>query len=138
MVDAVRKSFLANGRSVGAQFAVSNAKDPRMHPSSTGPSTKTERRLLRKLPWILFFGTTIPLGWALAARQFAVQPLSDDAAKQLLSVDIYAIALVGAVWMGVLTVAVGCAFVLVMKGPRRQADSYEIPPERPEKNDQEH
>jgi hypothetical protein len=93
--------------------------------------TETERRLLGKLPLILLLGTLLPLSWTAATHWWAVQPLDDDSAKALLATDFYAIALVAVVWMWVATVAVGCVTVLIMKGPRRQADSYPLPDEHP-------
>jgi hypothetical protein len=100
--------------------------DPRPPlPASHAPGA--ERDLLRKIPWILLFGTLLPALWAAGLHWLVDIADADDRAKYLLSTDIYAIALAVTVWMGALTAAIGCGFVMVMKGQPYHADSYEIP-----------
>jgi hypothetical protein len=97
---------------------------PRL-PASHAPGV--ERVLLRKLPWILLFGTLLPALWAFGAHQLVDIPDARERAKYLLGIDIHAIALATLVWMGALTTAIGCGFVMVMKGEPHTADSYPIP-----------
>jgi len=94
-------------------------------PASHAPGT--ERVLLRKLPWLLLFGTLLPALWALGAHLLVDIPEANERAKFLLGIDIQAFALATLVWMGALTVAIGCGFVIIMKGQPHQADSYPIP-----------
>ena len=59
-------------------------------------------------------------------------------AKHLYWVDALAIGAVMTVWTAVLTVAIGCWVVMVMKGPHYAADSYPLndaPRPRPDKGD---
>lgn len=94
-------------------------------PPSHAPGA--ERVLLRKLPWLLLFGTLLPALWAVGAHLLVDIPDARERDKYLLGIDIQAIALASLVWMGALTAAIGCGFVMVMKGQPHQADSYPIP-----------
>ncbi len=94
-------------------------------PASHAPGT--ERVLLRKLPWLLLFGTLLPALWVLGVEWLIDIPDADDRAKYVLALKFRAIALASLVWMGALTVAIGCGFVIVMKGQPHEADSYPIP-----------
>ena len=49
-----------------------------------------------------------------------------DPAKAVLSVDIFAIATAFVSWTAVLTVAIGCVVVAIMKGPAYVADPYPV------------
>jgi hypothetical protein len=85
-----------------------------------------ELTLWRRLPAILLWGTLLPL-LVLAVRWWMLPGSagSDDRGWLL-----EAYTLIGVVvlhWTLVLTVAVGCAIVLIMKGPAYVADPY--PPE---------
>jgi len=84
-----------------------------------------ERAILRRLPKALLIGTLIPVGLSVLAR---VLPPADgvDPDKAVLSVDIFAFATALTVWIGVLTVAIGCVVVVIMKGPGYVADAYPV------------
>lgn len=84
-----------------------------------------ERRILRQLPKALLIGTLIPVGLSVIVR---VLPPSDgiDPEKAVLSVDIFSFATVLTFWIGVLTVAIGCVVVAIMKGPAYVADPYPV------------
>jgi hypothetical protein len=86
-----------------------------------------EWALFRRLPAILVLGTAVPVGVALVLWWAAPgQPTSSEERDLLL----WTYQLVGLVllhWTLVLTVAIGCVIVLLMKGPAYVADPY--PPE---------
>lgn len=86
-----------------------------------------ERTLLRQPPLVALVGTVVPMLWALGMHHVHQDGSASEIARTLIEADIYAIALVGLVWMGVLTRAIGCITVVIMKGPRYLADSYPIP-----------
>jgi hypothetical protein len=84
-----------------------------------------EWQILKRLPKALLLGTLIPVGLSVLAR--LLPPAEGvDAAKNILNVDIFAIATAITFWTGVLTVAIGCVVVAIMKGPAYVADAYEI------------
>lgn len=85
-----------------------------------------ERKLWRRLPAILFWGSALPMAGSAIARWTA--PVVRDHAhdKALLLLD-YTMA--GAVllhWTLVATVAIACRIVMVMKGPVQLADPYPL------------
>lgn len=84
-----------------------------------------EWQILRKLPRITLVGLLIPLALAILVRLWPPQP-GADIAKHVKSVDIFAIATTITFLTGVLTVAIGCIVVYVMKGPAYVADAYPL------------
>jgi hypothetical protein len=86
-----------------------------------------EMRLLRLMPRAMLIGTLVPAGLSLAAR--ILYRGSDPAAvaKQVLSIDIFSIALLITAWTAIVTVLIGAVVVYIMKGPAYEADSYPIP-----------
>lgn len=85
-----------------------------------------EWALWRKLPQITLWGTVLPI--AVAALWHAVAPNQPTPAQErsLLLVDYVAAGAVMAHWTLVLTLAIGCAIVILMKGPAYVADPYEL------------
>lgn len=84
-----------------------------------------EWAILKRLPKALLFGTLIPVGLSVLVR--LLPPTEGvDAAKSILNVDIFAVATAITFWTGVLTVAIGCVVVAIMKGPAYVADAYEM------------
>ena len=82
--------------------------------------------IIRKLPLIGLVGTTLPLLLSLLAR---VLPSSDGSAtvfKQVTTVDIFVVAMIVTFWTALLTVAIACFIVFVMKGPAYVADAYPL------------
>jgi hypothetical protein len=84
-----------------------------------------ELRILRKLPRITLVGLLIPLALAVLVRIWPSEP-GVDIAKHVKSVDIFAIATTITFLTGVLTLAIGCIVVYVMKGPAYVADAYPL------------
>jgi hypothetical protein len=85
-----------------------------------------ERRLLRRLPTIALAGTLVPLFFAVASHLFPSAGADADLARHLQFVDHLAIAVVVTHWAGVLTAAIGCVVVILMKGPAYVADRYDL------------
>lgn len=101
-------------------------------PNSRRSPPGLERTILRKLPQWLIGGTLIPLFVSLATRLSPPEGSTAQVAKHIATVDILAIAAGITVWTAVLTVAIGCVVVVLMKGPAYVADAYElIDAERP-------
>jgi hypothetical protein len=85
-----------------------------------------EWTLWRKLPAIALIGTLLPI-LVLGAMHWWADPQTSAAQDRTLHlVDIVVIAVLVFHWTMVVTVAIGCVIVMVMKGPNYQADSYPI------------
>ena len=96
-------------------------------PGFTRSAPGLEWSIWKRLPEILLWGTAVPMAVA-AAAWFAVPGLLTSAEDRHLLLMIYQ--LVGLVmlhWALVLTLAIGCAVVIVMKGPAFVADPYSPP-----------
>ncbi len=101
---------------------------PGFRPSPNG----LEWALWKRLPAILLLGTVLPIGVALAL--WWVVPGQPTAAQErdLLLQTYQLIGLVVLHWTLVLTMAIGCVIVLLMKGPAFVADACPLPArERP-------
>ena len=85
-----------------------------------------ERQILRQLPRVALVGTLLPLCLSLFARLLIDEGSAAEIAKQVRSVDIFAIASLITIWTGILTVGIGSIVVFIMKGPAYAADSYEV------------
>jgi hypothetical protein len=87
-----------------------------------------EQLVWRRLPAILLWGTPLPL--ALAGVNHALAPsvpVSGSSDGALLLWDYTMFGVVVLHWTLVLTVALGCFIVRVMKGPAYVADAYPLP-----------
>ena len=96
----------------------------RIHDRRTAPGL--ELVIIRKLPLIAVVGTAVPLLLSLLAR---VLPASNGSAtlyKQVTTVDILVVATIVTFWTALLTVAIACFIVFVMKGPAYVADAYPL------------
>ncbi|MBC7484399.1 MAG: hypothetical protein H7337_21400 [Rhizobacter sp.] len=87
-----------------------------------------EHLIWRRLPAILLWGTLLPL--ALAGANHALAPAGPESglsngALLLWDYTMYGVVLLH--WTLVLTVALGCFIVRVMKGPAYVADAYPFP-----------
>lgn len=86
-----------------------------------------EHRLWRRLPAILLWGTLLPLALALLNHAFA--PATADSGAESSALLLWDFAMFGLVvlhWTLVLTLALGCFIVRVMKGPAYVADAYPL------------
>lgn len=86
-----------------------------------------EWAVLRKLPMVLLASTVIPALYALAARLMISGDSALEIAKQVQLNDYLAIGVVIFMWTIILTVAIFCVIVVLMKGPAYVADAYELP-----------
>jgi hypothetical protein len=85
-----------------------------------------EWRIWRKLPLILLAGTVLPaLLWVMLEAVLGPEP-SAAQARSLLTASYLAWGAVIFHWTMVLTVGIGCAIVIVMKGPGYVADAYPL------------
>lgn len=97
-----------------------------------------EWQILRRLPRYLVAATVAPLLVAIGARWFFASDNSAVVAKQLMSIDIFCIAVAVTAWTAIFTVGIGCLVVHVMKGPGYVADSYDVShSDRPRQSDDE-
>jgi hypothetical protein len=87
-----------------------------------------EHLIWRRLPAILLLGTLLPLGLAGLNRALAPAVAEIGASNgALLLWDYTMFGVVVLHWTLVLTVAIGCFIVRVMKGPAYVADAYPLP-----------
>ncbi len=97
-----------------------------------------EWTLLKRLPRYLVAATAAPLLVAMGARAMYADGAEAVVAKQILSIDIFCIAIAVTSWTAIATVGIGCVVVHVMKGPGYVADAYDLPhSDRPKKHDDE-
>lgn len=102
-------------------------------PGFTRAPAGLEWKVLRRLPLIAAVGTLLPIAGALAAGWLLGGP--DAAAADAKLATTLQFVLVGVLvlhWTALLTVALLCVIVWIMKGPAYVADGYPLPDaERP-------
>lgn len=86
-----------------------------------------EWALWKRLPAILVLGTALPAGVALALWWLAPGQPTAAEERDLLLLTYQLIGLVVLHWTLVLTVAIACGIVMLMKGPAFVADAYPLP-----------
>lgn len=96
-------------------------------PGSRRAPAGLEWRILRRLPLVLLVGTLLPGLVALGAHWAGHAGPAEAPAKQVQTLDAILIGVVVFHWTAVLTVAIGCFVVMVMKGPGYVADAYPLP-----------
>ena len=84
-----------------------------------------EIRILKRLPRATLIGTLLVLALPVLVRVWPPDP-AIDAAKRVRSVDIFAIAAEISLITLVVTIAIGCVIVHIMKGPAYAADSMPV------------
>ncbi len=90
-----------------------------------------EQRIWRRLPSILLWGTLLPL--VLAGVNHALAPAAPEFGASNGPMLLWDYTMIGVVvlhWTLVLTAALGCFIVRVMKGPAYVADAYPLPDDR--------
>jgi len=93
-----------------------------------------EVRVLKALPRIALAGTLLALAYPLLTR-LLIDDARVDAGKHIKSADIFAIAVEVSLLTAVVTVAIGCIVVYIMKGPAYGADSMPVEhSDRPRQN----
>jgi hypothetical protein len=87
-----------------------------------------EQIIWRRLPAFLLWGTLLPLGFS--GLNHLLSPPDVDAGAAAAALLLWDYKMIGVVvlhWTLVLTVALGCFIVRVMKGPAYVADAYPLP-----------
>ena len=95
----------------------------KIHGRKTPPGLEVQ--ILRRLPRVTLLGTLTILAMPVIVRFWPAQP-GADAAKHIKSVDIFAIATEITLITAVVTVAIGCIVVHIMKGPAYVADAMPV------------
>jgi len=96
-----------------------------------------EMKILKLLPKVALVGTAVPALLAVLARLVINDGAAAEIAKQVRSVDIFCIASLITIWTAIVTVAIGCVVVFIMKGPAYAADSYDVShSDRPRRRDE--
>ena len=85
-----------------------------------------EWRILKKMLKLALASALVPLMVSGFARLLPMDISEMPVSKQLVSVDIFSIALAITAFTALFTLAFGCVVVVIMKGPRYTADSYEL------------
>ena len=101
-------------------------KQPADHPQGPVEPPGLERAIWRKLPHAAIASTLIPLLFYLYVLYFPAVPDGGSVEKTVISAGIAAIAIAVTLWTAIFTVGIGCWIVMVMKGPAKYADSYEL------------
>lgn len=102
-------------------------------PGSRREAAGLEWKLWRKLPLILLLGTVLPLLVAVGVHVGVDTNETPALARQVLLTDYIVAAVVVLHWATVLTVAIGCVVVMIMKGPAYEADPYPVPGPAPDR-----
>ena len=86
-----------------------------------------EWKLLKAVPPALLLSLALPASIAFGGRVYSARAVVENPAKLITSVDIFAWSIAATLVTAVITVAIGCIVVWVMKGPAYVADSYPVP-----------
>ena len=85
-----------------------------------------ERAIWRKLPAILLLGTLLPLAGVALAVWGSAEMVSSSAGRDLQQWAYLMLGVLFVHWTLVLTLAIGCVIVMLMKGPAYVADGYAL------------
>lgn len=85
-----------------------------------------EWRILKMLPMIVAGGVFVPLFLSAFVRLFPFTRPEAEILKLQIGIDILSISLFFAVLSAVITVAIGCITIVLMKGPAYVADAYNL------------
>lgn len=96
-------------------------------PGSRREPPGLERKVFRALPSVLVGGTIVPLLCALFVRLFPAPGSPEEIARQIQLTDFLVFGTLLLHWALVLTVAIYCVIVILMKGPAYVADRYDLP-----------
>ena len=95
-------------------------------PNSIREAPGLEWAIFKKLPATLLLGTLVPLVISVSNRLLPPEGSMEQIAKHIKDVDILLIATAVTIWTAVLTIAIGCVVVILMKGPAYVADAYDM------------
>lgn len=82
--------------------------------------------ILKMLPRIMAGGIFVPLFLSAFVRFFPFDKTAAEIARLHIGIDILSISLFFCVFSAVITVAIGCIIVVLMKGPAYVADAYDL------------
>lgn len=85
-----------------------------------------EWRILRLMPQVALAGTALPAAMAFLARYLIGGSTAAEAARNLQRFEFMMIGLAILIWTLVVTVAIGCVIVWLMKGPAYVADGLPV------------
>ena len=95
-------------------------------PHSVRTASGLEWTLWRKLPMIALLGTVLPLLGLLAVHTMTDTDVNAEHVRWLQMAYYFVGAVLVFHWSMVITVAIGCVIVMVMKGPGYVADGYPV------------
>ena len=78
------------------------------------------------LPLVMAAGVFVPLFLSAIVRLFPLIIPDADISRLQIGIDILSLSLFFTVLSGVMTVAIGCITIVLMKGPAYIADAYEL------------
>jgi hypothetical protein len=96
----------------------------KLHEHRSAPGL--ERAVWRRLPAALVGSIVLPIALSVAARLLPPEGTIAEIHKATKLVDFFALGLAMTLLTAVLTVAIGCIVVMIMKGPAYVADGYEL------------
>ncbi len=95
-------------------------------PRSVRSASGLEWALWRRLPLIALLGTVLPLLCLLAVHSMTDGDVNAAHVRWLQMADYFVWAVLIFHWTMLITVAIGCVIVMVMKGPAYVADGYPV------------
>ena len=95
-------------------------------PGFTRTAPGLEWVIWKKLPWIWLVGTALPLVLMGLVHLMTPEANNPQVERELTLWLYMAIGLLVLHWTLVLTVAIGCVIVMLMKGPAFVADGFEV------------
>jgi hypothetical protein len=95
-------------------------------PGFTRTAPGLEWAIWKKLPWIWLVGTALPLVLMGLIHLLTPEANNPQVERELTLWLYMAIGLLVLHWTLVLTVAIGCVIVMLMKGPAFVADGFEV------------
>jgi hypothetical protein len=96
----------------------------KLHSRRSAPGL--ERRIWRRLPLAFLGSVLIPIALSVGTRMFPPEGSERVIAKTTATVDIFAFAAGLTAVTAVVTIAIGCVVVMIMKGPAYVADGYTL------------
>lgn len=97
----------------------------KIHGKPRSPSG-LEWKLLRKIPILLLIGTVVPVLVACVLHLIHWHDQSHRLNATLGMIDFITIGMIVVYWAAMLTLAIGCVIVILMKGPAYVADAYPL------------
>lgn len=86
-----------------------------------------EWKIFRKLPTLLLAGTLLPVLYAVYVRVYPDPGTASEIARQIELTDFFVVGTLLFHWALILTLAIYCVIVILMKGPAYVADRYDLP-----------